>query len=107
MVYAALAAAIAAEVGGTYLLKFADGFTKLWPSVGSLGLYIVAVGLMAQIIKVLPVGITYAIWAGMGTVGIVAVGALFLHEKVDLPTVVGVALVIVGVVILNLKTATQ
>lgn len=106
MVYVALAAAIAAEVGGTYLLKFADGFTKLWPSVASLGLYVVAIWLMAQIIKVLPVGITYAIWAGLGTVGIVVVGALFLHEKVDLPTVIGVALVIAGVVILNLRTAT-
>lgn len=107
MVYFALAAAIAAEVGGTFLLKFTEGFTKLWPSVASLALYVVALGLMAQIIKVLPVGLTYAIWAGMGTVGIVAVGALFLHEKLDLLTIIGLALVIAGVIILNLKTASH
>ncbi|GAB3566076.1 DMT family transporter [Spelaeicoccus albus] len=105
MVYFALAAAIASEVGGTYLLKFTDGFTRLWPSVGSLGLYVVSVFLLAQIVKTLPVGLTYAVWAGMGTVAIVAVGVMFLHEKLDALTVLGLALVVAGVVILNMKSA--
>lgn len=105
MVYIALAAAIASEVGGTFLLKFTEGFTRLWPSLASLGFYVISFALLAQVIRTLPVGITYAIWAGVGTVAIVASGVLFMHEKIDAPTVLGVALVVAGVVILNLKTA--
>jgi small multidrug resistance pump len=103
MAYLLLGLAIGAEVLGTSLLKSTDGFSKLWPTVASLTAYAVSFFALAVAIqKGLQVGVGYAIWSGLGTTLIVIIGALFLSEPVTLVKVVGVALVIAGVVVLNL-----
>jgi small multidrug resistance pump len=100
--YVLLALAIAVEVVGTSLLKATEGFTKLWPTVGVLVAYALAFVFMAQSVKVVPVGVAYAMWSGLGTAAIVAIGAVFLGEPLSVTKVVGVGLVIAGVVVLNL-----
>ncbi|WP_432995439.1 DMT family transporter [Dactylosporangium sp. CA-233914] len=100
-----LALAIAVEVVGTSLLKATEGFTKLWPTTGVLVAYTLAFLFMAQAVKQVPVGVAYAMWSGLGTAAIVAIGAVFLGEPLSLLKVAGVGLVIAGVVVLNLGGA--
>ncbi|WP_433604294.1 DMT family transporter [Dactylosporangium sp. CA-139114] len=105
MAYVMLGLAIAVEVAGTSLLKTTEGFTKLWPTLGVLVAYTLAFLFMAQSVKVVPVGVAYAMWSGLGTAAIVAIGAMFLGEPLSLLKVLGVGLVIAGVVVLNLGGA--
>ncbi|MFI7579753.1 DMT family transporter [Kocuria sp. M1N1S27] len=105
MPYVFLALAITAEVVGTSLLKYTEGFSRLWPTVGSLAMYGVAFALLAQTLRTIPVGVAYAMWSGLGTAAIVAIGAAFLGEPLTVTKVVGVSLVIAGVVVLNLGGA--
>jgi small multidrug resistance pump len=103
--YLYLLLAIAVEVVATSLLKLSDGFTKLWPTVGSLAGYAVAFMLLALVVRDMSVGVAYAVWSGLGTAAIVAIGVLFLNESVTATKVAGVLLVIGGVVTLNLGGA--
>ncbi|WP_432747342.1 multidrug efflux SMR transporter [Streptomyces sp. JH002] len=105
MAYVLLAGAILFEIAGTTLMKFSDGFTKLWPTLGTLAGYAVAFILLARVLKTIDVGVAYAIWAGAGTALIAAIGMLFLGESVSAAKVAGVALVIGGVTLLNLGGA--
>ncbi|MEW2415864.1 multidrug efflux SMR transporter [Streptomyces sp. NPDC046866] len=105
MPYVLLAAAIAAEVGGTTAMKFSDGFTKLWPSLGTVVGYLVAFTLLAQTLKSLSVGTAYAIWAGVGTAAIAAIGMVFMGEAATAAKLAGIALIIAGVVLVNLGGA--
>lgn len=102
MAYLFLVVAIAAEVVGTSLLKATDGFSRLWPTAGCLAVYTLAVAMLSQAVKDLPVGVAYAMWSGLGTAAIVAIGAVFLDEPLSVAKVVGVSLVVAGVVVLNL-----
>jgi small multidrug resistance pump len=102
MAYLFLCLAIAAEVAGTSLIKSTDGFSRLWPSIFCLAAYGVSFAFLSQAVKDVPVGVAYALWSGLGTVAIVAIGAVFLGETVSVAKIVGVALVVAGVVILNL-----
>jgi small multidrug resistance pump len=97
--------AIAVEVVATSLLKLSDGFTKLWPTVGSLVGYGVAFVLLAVVVRHMPVGVAYAVWAGLGTAAIAAVGVVFLDESLNFAKIAGIVLVIGGVVTLNLGGA--
>ncbi|WP_330283955.1 DMT family transporter [Streptomyces sp. NBC_00588] len=105
MAFLTLLAAIAAEVGGTTAMKFSDGFSRLWPSVATLVGYVVSFWLLAQTLKSMSVGTAYAIWAGLGTAAIVAIGMVFLGEGMTVQKAAGIALIIVGVVVLNLGGA--
>jgi small multidrug resistance pump len=106
MPFVFLLAAIAFEVVGTSLLKATEGFTRLWPTVVSLGSYAAAFAALAWAIKHdLPVGVAYAMWSGLGTAAIVAIGVVFLHEPVNFQKIAGVVLVIGGVAVLNLGGA--
>ncbi|MGW6459691.1 DMT family transporter [Streptomyces sp. NPDC055078] len=105
MGYGLLAAAIVAEVAGTTAMKYSDGFTRLWPSLLTAVGYIVAFSLLAQTLKTLSVGTAYAIWAGVGTAAVAAIGMLFLGETASLAKFAGIALVIAGVVVLNIGGA--
>lgn len=105
MVYLYLLLAIAIEVVATSLLKLSDGFTRLWPTVGSLAGYAAAFALLALVVRDMSVGVAYAMWSGLGTAAIVAIGVLFLDESVTATKVAGVLLVIGGVVTLNLGGA--
>ena len=105
MAYVLLAFAILAEVAGTTSLKFSEGFTRLWPSVGTLAGYGLSFYLLSLVLKSVPVGTAYAIWSAAGTALIATIGILFLGESATLPRLAGIALVIAGVVILNLADA--
>lgn len=107
MPYVLLAAAIAAEVAGTTAMKFSEGFTKLWPSLITLVGYAIAFTLLAQTLKSMSVGTAYAIWAGVGTAAIAAIGMVFMGEAATAAKIGGIVLVIAGVVLLNLGGASH
>ncbi|WP_331766578.1 multidrug efflux SMR transporter [Embleya sp. NBC_00896] len=105
MAWLFLGFAIACEVVATSLLKSTEGFTRLWPTLTSLAGYAGAFYLLTLSLRQLQVGTAYAIWSGLGTVSIALVGAVFLNEPVTLLKAFGMALVIAGVVVLNLGGA--
>lgn len=105
MPYVLLAAAIASEIGATSLLKLSDGFSRLWPSVGTTVGYLLSLALLAATLKHMPVSIAYAIWSGVGTAVIAAIGMLLLHEPISPLKIGGIGLIIGGVVALNLGGA--
>lgn len=105
MGYVLLAGAIAAEVAATTAMKYSDGFSKLWPSLVTLLGYVIAFVLLAQTLKTVQVGTAYAIWAGAGTAVIAAIGMVFLGEGLSAAKLAGIALIIGGVVLLNLGGA--
>ncbi|MET7475825.1 multidrug efflux SMR transporter [Streptomyces sp. NPDC005648] len=105
MGYLLLGAAIAAEVGATTAMKFSDGFSRLVPSLVTVVGYVVSFVLLAQTLKTISVGTAYAIWAGIGTAAIATIGLLFFGEDMTAVKAAGMALIIVGVVVLNLGGA--
>ncbi|MFF2849248.1 DMT family transporter [Streptomyces sp. NPDC058001] len=105
MGYVLLAGAIAAEVGATTAMKYSEGFSRLWPSVITVTGYVIAFALLAQTLKTVSVGTAYAIWAGVGTAVIASIGMVFLGEALTAAKVAGIALVIAGVVLLNMGGA--
>ncbi|MFI6057159.1 DMT family transporter [Streptomyces sp. NPDC051286] len=105
MGYGLLAAAIAAEVAGTTAMKYSEGFTRLWPSLITVLGYLLAFSLLAQTLKTVSMGTAYAIWAGIGTAAVATIGVLFMGESGNLVKMAGIALIIAGVVVLNLGGA--
>ena len=102
MRYVTLGGAILLEILGTLLMSRSDGFTRLWPTLGTTGCYVLAFTLLAQTLRTMEVGIAYAIWAGAGTALVAAFGMAFLGESATTAKVLGLLLVIGGVVLLNL-----
>jgi small multidrug resistance pump len=105
MMYVTLAGAILAEVLGTTAMKYSDGFSRLWPSLATAVGYLISFVLLAQTLKTMSVGTAYAIWAGVGTATIAAIGMVFIGEAVTGLRILGLLLVIAGVVLLNLGGA--
>lgn len=106
MPYLFLAFAIATEVVATSLLKSTDGFSRPLPSAVCLACYAASFYLLAKGLQHgLHVGVGYAIWSGVGTALIVAIGVLFLHQAVNVGMVLGIAMIVGGVVVLNLAGA--
>lgn len=94
--------AIIAEVIATTMLKAADGFTRLWPSLIVIVGYVIAFWGLSMVVKTMPLGIVYAIWSGMGIV-LVSIAAIFIYQqKLDLPAVIGIGLILAGVLVINL-----
>lgn len=106
MIYLYLILAIAAEVIATSALKSAEGFTRLWPSIIVIAGYGVSFYLLSIILQHLPLGVTYAVWAGLGIVLVAAAGALFYQQIPDLPALIGIGLIITGVVIIHVFSKT-
>ena len=102
MVYVYLATAIIAEVIATSALKASDEFTRLIPSLIVVTGYAVAFYFMTLTIRTLPIGITYAVWSGLGIVLISIVGAVFYKEIPDVPAMIGMGLIISGVVVIHI-----
>ncbi|MEU8999898.1 multidrug efflux SMR transporter [Streptomyces caniferus] len=105
MAYLMLAGAILSEVLATTAMKYSDGFSRLWPSLYTAAGYLLAFFLLAQTLRTMSVGTAYAIWAGIGTALIAAIGMVFLGESASALKILGVLLVIAGVVVLNLDGA--
>jgi small multidrug resistance pump len=95
--------AILTEVVGTTMMKVSQGLTRLVPSVLMFVLYGVSFVFMALALKKIEVSTAYAIWSGLGTALIAAIGIYWFQESVSLPKLAGMFLVIAGVVLLNLK----
>ncbi|MBJ7553208.1 DMT family transporter [Marinomonas spartinae] len=102
MTYIILCLAIVCEVFATTSLKASDSFSKLGPTAMALIGYGVSFYLLSVVMRTLPTGITYAIWAGLGIVLISLFGYLFAGEKLDLAAWLGMSLIVIGVVIINL-----
>lgn len=100
--YLYLAAAIVLEVIATSLLKASDGMSRLAPTLGALVGYGLCFYLLSMTMKSIPTGIAYAIWSGVGIVLIAAIAWAFQGQKLDLPAILGMALIIAGVLVLNL-----
>jgi len=102
MGYLYLAIAIVAEVIGTSALKASNGFSKPVPSTIVVVGYGVAFYFLALVLKTIPVGLAYAIWSGVGIALISIIGALAFKQSLDFPALVGIALIIAGVAVINL-----
>ena len=102
LTYVSLAAAIFLEVVGTTLLQQSQQFTRAVPTVLMALCYGAAFYLLSLALRTMPVGIAYAIWSGLGIVLISIVGLVFLGQRLDLPAVVGIGLIIAGVLVVNL-----
>ena len=96
-----LAFAIAAEVVGTTALRASNGLTRVVPVAILAVAYVLSFALLALTLKHLSLGTTYAIWSGVGTVAIAAIGKLVYDEVISGVTAVGIAFVIVGVVLIH------
>jgi small multidrug resistance pump len=97
-----LTLAIAAEVVATSALKSSEGFTRLLPSAAVVIGYGVAIYLLSLVLKSIPVGVAYAIWSGLGVVLITLAAWLVYGQRIDLPGLIGMGLIVAGVVVLNL-----
>ena len=104
--YVLLGLAIIAEVTGSTFLVKSEGFTRLGPSLAVVVLFCMAFYLLSQVIKVIPLGIAYAIWAGVGIILTAIVGYVIFQQALDLPAFIGIALIIAGVVVINLFSQT-
>ena len=102
MAYTLLFIAIVSEVIGTSALKMSDGFSKLGPSVVVVIGYGCAFYFLALVLRSIPIGIAYAIWAGVGIALIAIVGIVFFKQTLDMAALAGIALIIAGVLVINL-----
>jgi len=93
--------AIAGELVATSALKESSGFTKMGPSIITAIGYGLTFYFFALALKQIPIGIAYAIWAGVGIILIALIGYFRFQQKLDLPTIVGIVLIVSGVVIIN------
>nr|WP_298412016.1 multidrug efflux SMR transporter [uncultured Halomonas sp.] len=102
MAYVYLFVAIVAEVLATSALKSSQEFTRFWPSVLVIGGYGLAFYMLTLVLRTVPVGIAYAFWAGLGIVLVTLIGVVVFKEKLDLAAVLGLAMIIGGVVVIQL-----
>ncbi|MCS5603189.1 MAG: SMR family transporter [Paracoccus sp.] len=104
--YLPLAMAIALEVVGTSLLQRSQQFSRLWPTLGMAICYLASFYLLSLALRVLPLGVAYAIWSALGIVLVALIGLFVFHQRLDLPAVIGLGLIIAGVIVVNLFSQT-
>ena len=104
--YLFLIAAIAAEVIATLALTRSESFTRLYPSLITICGYALAFWLLSYPLKVMPTGIVYAIWSGLGIVLIAGISWIWFDQKLDLPALIGLSFILTGVLIVNLWSRT-
>jgi quaternary ammonium compound-resistance protein SugE len=91
------------EVGWAVGLKYTEGFTRLWPSVGTVICMVISLALLGVAMKSLPVGTAYAVWVGIGMVGAIIAGVLFMGDPVNLLRGLSLLVIVIGIV--GLKVA--
>ena len=99
--YIFLAFAIVLEITGTSIVKDTEGFTRWVPSIICLATICFSYYLMSHVVTFIPVGITYATWSGLGIAAITIIGVFKYNQIPNIPTIIGLTLIIVGVVIVN------
>jgi quaternary ammonium compound-resistance protein SugE len=102
MAWIVLVVAGALEVGWAIGLKYTDGFTRLWPTLGTVASMIVSLFLLGLALKALPVGTAYAIWTGIGTIGTAILGIVLFGESAAAARLACIALIVAGIVGLKL-----
>lgn len=102
MSYVYLLLAIVGELLGTSLLKAAEGFTKLWPSLGTLAAFFFSFFFLSLSLKTIPLNMAYAIWSGIGIIITVVISVVIWKEKINTASVIGIILILIGVVVINL-----
>ena len=100
--YVYLLIAVAFEVVATTALKSTDGFTRLWPSLLSLVGYAFAFYFLSLTLRTMQVGIVYALWCGLGIFFITGIAWVFYRQVLDLPAVLGLGLIVLGIAVINL-----
>lgn len=105
--YAILLVAVVVETIGTSSLQASQQFTRFWPSLIACVSFLIAIYLLALTLKVIPVGILYATWSGLGIVSIACIGWIVFGQKLDMAAIIGMALIIAGIVIINLFSGTS
>ncbi|EGQ1477230.1 quaternary ammonium compound efflux SMR transporter QacG [Staphylococcus aureus] len=101
MHYLYLFISIATEIIGTSFLKTSEGFTKLWPTLGTLLSFGICFYFLSLTVKFLPLNITYATWAGLGLVLTTIISVIVFKENVNLISIISIGLIVIGVVLLN------
>lgn len=104
-----LSIAIISEVIATSALKASVGFSRLWPSIIVVIGYALAFYFLSLTLRTIPIGMAYAIWSGVGVALVVLISWIFFGQKLDLPGIIGISLIVAGVIVLNLfsKTASH
>jgi quaternary ammonium compound-resistance protein SugE len=92
------------EIGWAIGLKYTEGFTRLWPTVGTVLAMVISLGLLGVAMKSLPVGTAYAVWVGVGAVGTALLGIVLLGEPANAGRVISLALILAGIIVLKLAT---
>jgi small multidrug resistance pump len=101
MKYVMLALAIICEVFGSGMLKASEQFTKLVPSLLCVLGFVLCFYFLSHALKLIPLGIAYGIWAGVGIVLTAMVSVVIFKQKLDVPALIGIAFIVTGVVIMN------
>lgn len=101
MPYLYLVLAIVGEVIGSSFLKSSEGFSKLYPTLGTIAAYLACFYFLSKTLQYLPLNITYASWAGLGLVLTTVVSVLIFKEQVNLISILSIILIIIGVILLN------
>lgn len=92
------------EVGWAIGLKYTDGFTRLWPTLGTLAAMVISLGLLGLAMKSLPVGTSYAVWVGVGAIGTAILGIVLLGESANLGRLASLGLIVVGIIGLKVSS---
>ena len=106
MAYLFLFLAIVSEVIGTTALTASNQFTRLWPSLLTTAGYGLGFYFFSFALKSIPVGVAYAIWGGVGIVLVTLIGYFYFRQRLDLPALLGIALIVVGVLVMQLFSKT-
>jgi quaternary ammonium compound-resistance protein SugE len=94
------------EIAWAVGLKYTDGFTRVWPTIGTVAAMVVSVGLLGIAMRSLPVGTAYAVWVGVGAVGTAILGIVLFQESANAGRMVSLLLIIAGIIGLKLATPT-
>ena len=92
------------EIGWAIGLKYTEGFTRLWPTVGMVASMVISVGLLGLAMRDLPVGTAYAVWTGIGAVGTVILGIVLMGDPANAPRLACVGLILAGIIGLKLTS---
>ena len=92
------------EIGWAIGLKYTDGFTRLWPTVGTVLAMVISLSLLGIAMKSLPVGTAYAVWVGVGAVGTAILGIVLLGEPANAGRLLSLALILAGIIGLKMAT---